>query len=95
MLQEEFRKKEVLKLTVLVPQAHVYHYQTHVNELKRENEELEQYRRRLCIRVNGIPSVMSYTQEAECDILVVLMVKLTELARVMFIKTQKNYVKVS
>ena len=59
VLQEEFRKREVLKLTVLVPQEHVYHYQTHVNELKCENEELEQYGRRLCIRVNGIPSVMS------------------------------------
>ena len=38
-------------------QKHVHHYQNQVNELKRENEELEQYGRRLCVRVDGIPLV--------------------------------------
>ena len=38
-------------------QKHVHHYQNQVNELKRENEELEQYGRRLCVRADGIPLV--------------------------------------
>ena len=38
-------------------QKHVHHYQNQVNELKRENEEFEQYGRRLCVRVDGIPLV--------------------------------------
>ena len=38
-------------------QKHVHHYQNQVNELKRENEELEQYGRRLCVRVDGIPLI--------------------------------------
>ena len=38
-------------------QKHVHHYQNQVNELKRENEELEQYGGRLCVRVDGIPLV--------------------------------------
>ena len=38
-------------------QKHVHHYKNQVNELKRENEELEQYGRRLCVRVDGIPLI--------------------------------------
>ena len=65
-------------------QEHVHHYQVQVNELKCENAELEQYGRKVCVRVDAIPSVenetsdevldkvMSLMQEAECDILEVV-----------------------
>ena len=55
-----------------------------MNEIKRENEELEHYGRRLCVRIDGIPlvenetsdevldKVMSLMEEAECDILEVV-----------------------
>ena len=61
-------------------QEHVHYYQNQVNGLKRENEEVEQYGKSLCVRVDGIPSlenetsdevldkVKSLMQEAECDI---------------------------
>ena len=54
MLKKEFRKREVLKSIVSVLQEHDHHYQIQVNELKRENEELEQYGRMLCVKVDGI-----------------------------------------
>ena len=80
VLKEEFRKREELESTVSVLQEHVHYYQNQLNEIKRENEELEQYGRRLCVRIEGIPSVgneasdevldkvMSLMAEAECDI---------------------------
>ena len=46
VLKEEFRKREELESTVSVLQEHVHHYQIQLNEIKRENEELEQYGRR-------------------------------------------------
>ena len=61
-------------------QEHVHYYQNQANGLKRENEEVEQYGRSLCVRVDGIPSLENETsdevidkfkslmQEAECDI---------------------------
>ena len=61
-------------------QEHVHYYQIQSNEIKRENKELEQYGRRLCVRIEGITSVenetseevldkvMSLMEEAECDI---------------------------
>ena len=76
VLKEEFRKREELESTVSVLQEQVHHYQNHVNELKRENKELEQYGRKLSVRVDGVPSVeneifnqvldkvMSLTEEA-------------------------------
>ena len=84
MLKEKFRKSEELEWTVSVLQDRVHYYQNQVNELKHENEELEQYGRELCVRVDKIPSVenktsdevldkvMSLMQEAECDILKVV-----------------------
>ena len=54
--EEEFEKRAELESAVSVLQEHVYHYQIRVNEcLKHENEELQQYRRRLCARGDGIP----------------------------------------
>ena len=65
-------------------QKHVHYYKNQLNEMKRENEELEQYGRRLCVRIEGIPPVENETSdevldkvislmgEAECDILEVV-----------------------
>ena len=76
--------KEELELTVSVLQEHVHYYQNQLNEIKRENEELEECGRRLCVRIEGILSVknetsdevldkvMSLMEEAECDILEVV-----------------------
>ena len=79
-LKEESRKRAELESTVSVFQEHVDYYQNQVNKLKCENEELEQCDRSLWVRVDGIPlveneasdevldKVMSFMQEAECDI---------------------------
>ena len=80
VLKEEFRKRVELESTVSMLQEHVHYYQIQSNEIKRENKELEQYGRRLCVRIEGITSVenetseevlhkvMSLMEEAECDI---------------------------
>ena len=79
-LKEKYRKREELLSTVSLLQEHVHYYQNHLNQIKCENEELEQYRRRCCVRIEGIPlvenetsdevlgKVMSLMDEAECDI---------------------------
>ena len=41
--------------TVCLLQGHVKNYQGQVNELKANQGEWEQYGRRLCIRINGVP----------------------------------------
>ena len=55
VLKEEFRKRKELKSTVSLLQEKVHHYQNQVNKLKCENKELQQYGRRFCVRVDGIP----------------------------------------
>ena len=67
VLKEEFRKREEVESTVSVLQEQVHHYQNHVNELKRENKELEQYGRKLSVRVDGIPSVENETSNQVLD----------------------------
>ena len=42
-------------------QEHVKNYQKQVNELKDSQAELEQYGRRLCIRIDGVPMVENET----------------------------------
>ena len=54
---ENLEKEKSFESTVSVLQELVHYYQNQVNELKRENEELEQYGRSLCVRVDGIPSI--------------------------------------
>ena len=61
-------------------QEYVHYYHHQVNELKHENEELEQYGRRLCVtdailspvenETSGevLDKVMPLMQAAECDI---------------------------
>ena len=80
VLTEEFRKREELESTVSVLQNNVQVFQKQITELKQANEELEQYGRRLCLRIEGVPSaeneksdevldkVRSLIKEAECDI---------------------------
>ena len=51
VFKEEFRKREELESTVSVLQEHVRYYKNQLNEIKHENEELEQYGRRLCVRI--------------------------------------------
>ena len=42
-------------------QEHVHYYPIHVTEFKCENEELERYGRRHCVRIEGIPLVGNET----------------------------------
>ena len=76
----EIRKREELESTVAVLQQHVKNCQKQIMVLQSENKELEQYGRRLCIRVEGVATtdnetsekalkkVKSLINEAECDI---------------------------
>ena len=76
----EIRKREELESTVAVLQQHAQNFQKQMMVLQSENEELEQYGRRLCIRVEGVPTndnetseevstkVQSLIKEAECGI---------------------------
>ena len=102
MLKEEFRKREELESTVSMLQEHVHYYQNQVNELKSENEELELYGRRLCLR-DGIPSpvenetsdealdkVMSLMQEAECDIPEVVIDRTHRIGKAYVVKSSKK-----
>ena len=80
VIKQELRNREELESTVSMPREHIRYYQHQVNELKRKNEDLEQYGRRLFVRIEGISSVenetsgevldkvMSLMQEAECVI---------------------------
>ena len=44
-----------MESTVCMIQEHVKNYHEQVNELKASQDELEQYGRRLCIRIDGVP----------------------------------------
>ena len=59
-LEKEIKKREELESTVCVLQEHVKNYQKQVNESK-QSKELEQYGRRLCIRIDGVPVVENET----------------------------------
>ena len=59
----EIKKREELKSTVAVLQQHVRNFQKQMTVLQSENEELEQYGRRLCIRVEGAPITDNETSE--------------------------------
>ena len=52
-LEKEIKKRE--ELTVCMLPEHVKNYQEQKNELKASQDELEQYGRRLCIRIHGVP----------------------------------------
>ena len=60
-LEKEIKKREELESTVCMLQEHVQNYQKQVNELKDNQDKLEQYGRRLCIRIDGVPMVENET----------------------------------
>ena len=53
-LEKEIKKREKLESTVSMLQEHLKNYQKQVNELKDSQDQLEQYGRWLCIRINGV-----------------------------------------
>ena len=73
VFKEEFRKREELESAVSVLQEHVRYYKNQLNEIKHENEELEQYGRRLCVRIEGIPPVENETSDEVLDKVISLM----------------------
>ena len=60
-LEKEIKKREELESTVCMLQEHVKNYQKQVNELKASQNELEQYGRRLCIKIDGVPMAENET----------------------------------
>ena len=55
-LDKEIEKRKELESTVSMLQEHVKLYQEQMNELKDKHDDLEQYGRRLCVRIDGVPS---------------------------------------
>ena len=56
-IKTETKKREELESTVSLLQEHVKNFQKRVSGLECKNEELEQCDRRLCLRIEGVPSV--------------------------------------
>ena len=79
-MKKELKKREELESTVKVLQSSVAVFQKQIKELRRDQEELQQYGRRLLVWVDGIPleenetsenvltKVKSLITEAKCDI---------------------------
>ena len=66
-INNEIKKREELEFTVPMLQQHVREYQKRINKLEDDSEELEQYGRRLCLRIEGVPSA---EKEASEEVLV-------------------------
>ena len=62
-INNEIKKREELESTVAMLQQHVREYQKRINKLEVDSEELEQYGRKLCIRIEGVPSAEKETSE--------------------------------
>ena len=62
-INNEMKKREELESTVSMLQQHVREYQKWINKLKDDGEELEQYGRRLCLRIDGVPSTDKETSD--------------------------------
>ena len=62
-INNEIKKREELESTVAMLQQHVREYQKWINKLEDDSEELEQYGRRLCLRIEGVPSAEKETSE--------------------------------
>ena len=56
-IKTETKKREEQESTVSLLQEHVKNFQKQVSGLECINEELEQYDRRLCLGIEGVPSV--------------------------------------
>ena len=68
-LEKEIKKREELESTVCMLQEHLKNYQKQVNELKDSQDELEQYGRQLCIRIDGVPVAENETSSNVCKML--------------------------
>ena len=78
--KNEQKIREELKSTVSLLQQHAKIWQNQITELQQEKEELEQYGRRLWVRIGGVPivdpetldgvldKVKSLIKETSCDI---------------------------
>ena len=55
-IRVEITKREELEFTAAVLPQHVRNFQKQMALLQSEKEELKQYGRRLCIRVEGVPT---------------------------------------
>ena len=62
-LEKEIKKRGELESTVCMLQEHVKNYQEQVNELKANQDELEQYGWRLSIRIDGVPVAENETSK--------------------------------
>ena len=65
-IKTETKKREELESTVSLLQEHMKNFQKQVSGLECKTEELDQYDRRLCLRIAGVPSVEN---ESSDDIL--------------------------
>ena len=65
--RKKLKKREELESTVSVLQQDVMICQNQIKEMQQENEELEQYGRRLCLRVHGVPTVDNETSDEVLD----------------------------
>ena len=78
--KNEQKIREELKSTVSLLQQHAKIWQNQITEFQQEKEELEQYGRRLWVRIGGVPivdhetldgvldKVKSLIKETSCDI---------------------------
>ena len=65
--KNEQKIREELKSTVLLLQQHAKIWQNQITELQQEKEELEQYGRRLWVRIGGVPIVDHETLDGVLD----------------------------
>ena len=62
-IKTEIKKREGLESTVSLLQEDVKNFQKQVSVLECKNEELEQYKRRLCLRIECVPSVKNKSSD--------------------------------
>ena len=62
-IKTEIKKREELESTVSLLQEHVKNFQKQVSVLESKNEEPEQYGRRLCLRIEGVPPVENQSSD--------------------------------
>ena len=65
--KNELKIKEVLESTVSVLQQHVEICQKQITEMQQANKELEQYGKRLCVGIDGVPTVNNETSDEVLD----------------------------
>ena len=66
-IKTEIKIREELESTVSLMQEHVKNFQKQVSVLECENKELEQYGRRMCFKIEGVPSVENESSDDVLD----------------------------